>query len=277
MEANILTNKQHYDHLYGQTQVQNIVHKARNFETFLDDAIQTDTSWHGMYNGNFRNRLAGKRVLELGCGDGLNSIVMALLGAEVIASDISEISENIIKEVNSQIGTSVQTVTGDFSLMEFEPQSFDYIVGKAFLHHLTHDLEKEYLCKVAKLLKQNGEARFFEPAVNSKALDYIRWLIPVPGRPSILNKKAFKDWKDHDPHPQRDNSSRHFQQVGKFYFDEVKIVPIGSIERLCRLIPIGSFNRKFRRWAHQIELYLPNWFRNSAARSQLIVFRTPHQ
>lgn len=159
--------------------------------------------------------------------------------------------------------------------MKFQPMSFDFIIGKAFLHHLTPPLEKKYLHKVAALLRKEGEARFFEPAMNNKILDNIRWAVPVPNRPSILNKRAFQEWKDNDPHPDRDNSSRHFQQVGKLYFDEVKIVMIGSIERLCRIIPKGSFVRKFRRWAHRIELTLPNWFRYTAARSQLIVFRNP--
>ena len=276
METNILVNKQHYDHIYEQTQIENIVHKAIEYKTFLDDAIKTDTSWHGMYYGGFRDRLAGKRILELGSGDGLNAIIMALLGGDVIANDISGATELIINEINNQIGTRVRPLTGDFRLMEFEAGSFDFIVGKAFLHHLTHDLENEYLYKVSMLLKEEGEARFFEPAMNSKSLDRIRWLIPVPGRPSVLNKMAFQVWKENDPHPLRDNSSQHFQEVGKLYFDEINIILIGSIERFCRLLPAGKINRIFRRWAHRIETTLPMWFRYPAARSQLIIFREPH-
>ncbi|MBW8011277.1 MAG: class I SAM-dependent methyltransferase [Chloroflexi bacterium] len=276
MGNNILTNKEHYDSLYSKTQVQTVVDKAQSFEEFLDDAIQTDTSWHGLYAGNSRNRLKGKRILELGSGDGLNAIIMCLLGGDVTAIDISEVTEKIIKEVNRQVGTSVEALTGDFCLMEFKSESFDFIIGKAFLHHLTHELEFEYLKKVAKLLKREGEARFFEPAMNSKILDFIRWLIPVPGRPSLLNKRAFKEWKDNDPHPERDNSSQHYEKVGKLYFEEVQIAFIGSIERICRLIPAGKFNRRFRRWAHRIETRLPNWFRYLAARSQLIIFRAAH-
>jgi SAM-dependent methyltransferase len=275
METNLLKNKQHYNELYRQIQVQDIVSRAHNFEAFLNDAIKTDTSWHGLYKDDLRNNLAGKKVLELGAGDGLNATMMTLLGAEVVAIDISDLTEIIIKEINKQLGTQIEALIGDFNIMEFQPMSFDFIIGKAFLHHLTHDLEKEYLSKVAKLLRGDGEVRFFEPAMNNKILDKIRWMVPVPGRPSSLNKKAFQEWKDNDPHPERDNSSQHFQQVGELYFDEVNIVPIGSIERLGRLIPLGRFNRKYRRWAHRVELTLPNWFRYSAARSQLIVFRRP--
>jgi len=275
METNIQTNKEYYDQLYGQTKVQEIVYRARNFEAFLDNAIKTDTSWHGMYQGGYKDRLAGKRVLELGAGDGLNSAIMALLGAKVIAIDISDGTGTIISEINTQLGTRIDSFTGDFLLMNFQPESFDFVIGKAFLHHLTHELEEEYLCKVARLLRKDGEARFFEPAVNSMVLDKIRWMVPVPDRPSIFNKRAFRTWKSNDPHPARDNSSDHFRQIGKQYFGEVNIVLIGSIERFYRLIPDGKINRRFRRWAHRVEPYLPAFFRYFAARSQLIVFRKP--
>jgi SAM-dependent methyltransferase len=276
IETNLLVNKQYYDKFYAQVRIQDIVSQAQHYKEFLDDAIQTDTSWHGMYQNGFRNRLAGKSVLELGAGNGLNAAMMALLGAEVIACDISDVTATIVTEINQQLGTTIQPITGDFSRMEFEPASFDFIVGKAFLHHLTHDLESEYLKRVAALLKPDGEARFFEPAENSEFLENIRWAVPVPGRPSILDKKAFQQWKEKDPHPERDHSSQHYQQAGSLYFDETHIVVMGSIERLCRLVPPGKFNREFRRWAHRVELKLPDWFRYAAARSQLVVFQKPH-
>jgi len=275
METNIIQNKKHYNQLYGQTKVQEIVYKARNFEAFLDNAIATDTSWHGIYKGGLRDRLAGRRVLELGAGGGLNSAIMALLGAKVIAVDISDGMGIFIKELNDQLGTQIDWLTGDFNKMDFQPETFDFIIGKAFLHHLTVELEEGYLSKAATILKKDGEARFFEPAINNKTLDKIRWMVPVPGRPSILNKKAFQKWKSNDPHPERDNSSVHFQKVGRMYFDEVEIFLIGSIERFCRLIPAGKFNGQFRRWAHRMEPKLPMFFRYSAARSQLIELRKP--
>ena len=49
-------------------------------------------------------------------------------------------------------------------------------MGKAFLHHLTHEDEALYLSKVAALLREGGEARFVEPAVNSRILDSVRTL-----------------------------------------------------------------------------------------------------
>lgn len=233
--SNVAKNKDHYNDLYSHVSAELIVAKVRNSEPFLDKAIKTDTSWHGLYQGDFRHLLKGKNILELGCGDGLNALIMAKLGGQVTAIDISEQSKVIIDKVNKECSLSVRAVTGDFSNELFEENSFDIVVGKAFLHHLTHDQEALYLEKVAKLLKPTGEARFLEPATNSKLLDNLRWLTPVPGRPSKLNQKAFAEWKENDPHPTRDNSTEHFVTVGHNFFDLVETVMVGSLERFVDL------------------------------------------
>lgn len=276
--TNTFQNKNHYDQVFSHVSVDTLIQKVKNSRVFLKDAIETDTSWHGLYQGGFRDIIAGKQVLELGCGDGLNALIMAQLGANVTAIDISEKSQILIESANKQLSLSVTAISGDFQKMDFfNSQTFDFVLGKAFLHHLTHEVEKSYLEKVARLLKSSGEARFFEPAINSKWIDMLRWVTPVPGRPSILNRKEFIEWKKKDPHPIRDNSTKHYIQVGNLYFDYVQTIMIGSIERLCRVLPSGKFNRSYRRWAHRIEPKLPDWFRYSAARSQLIIYRSPKQ
>lgn len=275
-ELTISRNREHYDHEYAHVNVDILVDKVRRLKTFFDDATKTDTSWHGFYHGGFADRIAKKRVLELGCGNGLNALVMASFGAEVVANDLSRETERILKDAASKLQIeSLQVSVGDFATIPFEPRSFDFIVGKAFLHHLTPELEDEYLSKAARLLKPTGEARFCEPAVNSPLLDKVRWMVPVPGRPSMLSKTKFRKFQEQDPHPERDNSSDHYRRLGKKFFFDVGIVPLGSLERFCRLMPQGSFNRRFRRWAHRVEAGLPMWFRLKAARSQLIAFGRP--
>ncbi|MGE0757693.1 MAG: class I SAM-dependent methyltransferase [Pirellulaceae bacterium] len=273
---NTAKNTQHYDQRYRSVRVDCIVNIVRGFQVFLDDAVQTDTSWHGFYKHGFAQRLAGKRVLELGCGDGLNALIMASLGAHVVANEISAESMRIVTEAAATLNLSnVETLLGDFGELSIEERAFDFVVGKAILHHLTHDIEEAYVGKITRILKPTGEARFFEPAVNSRVLDAIRWLVPVPGRPSMLSRKAFAAWKAADPHPDRDNSSAHYRRLGNKYFDKVDIEPIGSLERLCRWMPRKGWSRAYRRWAHRVEVRLPQTFRNFAARSQLIEYRLP--
>ena len=275
-EKNTLKNKTHYDEVYGKINIQPILNKINNLENFMNDVTKTDTSWVGLYHGNFQEKLKGKKVLELGCGDCTNAAVMAAFGAEVYANDISQKSGEIIKQLNENYDFEVKIkfVEGDFLKSEIINDFFDIVIGKAFVHHLTHEQEIEFTKRIVSVLKPNGTVRYFEPAVNNKFLDALRWLTPVPGRPSKIQTKKFNRWKINDPHPERDNSSKHYEKIGSEYFKDAIIVPIGAIERFHRILP-KKINRTFRRFAFRLEKKLPYSLNLSFARSHLIEYKMP--
>lgn len=275
-KENTLRNEKHYDEKYAGAGVRHILKMLSNLEAFMQDATQTDTSWVGLYHGNFQEYLKGKKVLELGCGDCTNAAIMAALGADVYANDISQKSGDIIKRLNENYDfpNKITFLHGDFLKVTVPENYFDVVLGKAFVHHLTHEQEIEFTRKIVFMLKPDGMVRYFEPAVNNKFLDEIRWLIPVPGRPSKLQRKKFRQWKLKDPHPERDNSSGHYIKIGKQYFEKTKIVPIGSIERFHRILP-KKYSRKFRRFAFKFEKKLPKSINLSLTRSHLIEYKIP--
>lgn len=270
-------NKLHYEKLYRNYDIKNILHWINNLNIFLETSLSTETSWFAIYQNDFKREIVGKKVLEMGCGDCLNAAVMAALGAEVYANDLAQASGEIVKKLNEnyKFKYPIKFIEGDFLNNNLTSQNFDFIIGKAFLHHLTIPIEQLFLRETARLLKEDGEARFFEPAVNNKFLDDLRWLIPVNGRPSKFNKAAFKIWKDNDPHPDRSFSSNHFQNAGKEYFKEVKIIPVGTLERFNKFIKGKALNNRFRRWALRNEKTIPYNLNRSLTRSQLIIYRKP--
>ncbi|MCH4821596.1 class I SAM-dependent methyltransferase [Gramella lutea] len=277
LDKNQIKNKNHYEDLYSDFSIKSILWKLNNLESYLDDAIATDTSWNALYQKDLRNRLKGKKVLEMGCGDCTNAAIMSALGAEVYANDIADASGLIINKLNEQYNFRfpIKFIKGDFLKNDLKAKQFDFVIGKAFLHHLTIPIEKKFLQETAKLLKKDGEARFFEPAVNNKFLDFIRWYIPVPGRPSKFRKNSFKEWKLKDPHPDRSFSSNHWELVGREFFKQVEIITIGSLERFSRIIKKKENKWKFRRWAFKSEKKLPKTINRSFSRSQLIIYKNP--
>lgn len=276
-DQNQKKNKLHYEALYANYPIRNILHWVNNLDEFLDSATTTETSWHSLYQGNLKERLAGKKVLEMGCGDCVNASIMAALGAEVYANDIASASGEIIKEVNANYSfkTPIKFIEGDFLKNELLSNQFDFIIGKAFLHHLTLPVEKLFLKETARLLKLDGEARFFEPAVNNKFIDEIRWHIPIGERPSKFNKVAFAQWKKEDPHPDRSFSSKHFKKAGKEFFMKTEIIPLGALERFSKLFSWGESKNSYKRWALQKEKILPNFLNTTLARGQLIIYKSP--
>ncbi len=274
---NTTKNKQHYDKRYAKIDISKILKIVENVDKYLDEVTVVDTSWVCMYSGNFREEIKGKKILELGCGNCYNAAVMAALGAEVYANDISDKSGAIIEALNAKTNFKypIKYLKGDFLKIELLPNDFDLVVGKAFLHHLTHEQEREFMKKIVASLRPEGGARFVEPAVNNLILDKLRWMIPVPGRPSSLNIKKFKEWQGNDPHPIRDNSGKHYRALGYNNFKEVKIQSVGSLERFHRLFPKAKWNRKFRSRALKFEKILPKFLQQEFARTQTITYKFP--
>ena len=274
-DENQKKNKEHYEKLYANYPISNILYWINNLDDFLESAIKTETSWFALYQHNFQDKIKGKKVLEMGCGDCTNAAVMAALGAEVYANDIAASSGDIVKRINKNYNFQypIKFIEGDFLNNNLPAHSFDFVIGKAFLHHLTIPVEKLFLKETARLLKEDGEARFFEPAVNSKLLDEIRWYLPIGGRPSKLNKEKFRIWKEKDPHPDRSFSSSHWKRVGAAFFREVEIIPVGTLERFSRLFKWGEKRNKFKRWALKNEKLLPRSLNSVFTRSQLIIYR----
>jgi SAM-dependent methyltransferase len=280
VEPNCAKNKRHYDRRLGGVVPHEVVAKVRDARRFLDDAVRTDTSWAALYCRDFAARLPGARILEVGAGDGLNALVMAALGAHVTCVDISDHMPALVRGVAAELGlgANVQPICGDFTRMAINvARPFDFIVGKAVLHHLTHDEEARCLSQAADLLRPGGEARFAEPAVNSRWIDACRWLVGVPGRPSSLDRAAFRAYLEADPHPVRDNSSVHYRRQGARFFEQVEIVPVGGLERFERILPRGAFLRPYRRAALRAERWLPYNVQLTIARAQTIVMSSPRR
>lgn len=276
-EQNTKKNKQHYDKVYADVNISRLVNIVTDVHAFLRNKTQIDTSWVCMYYNNFKDQIKGKKVLELGAGDCTNAAVMAALGAKVYANDISTKSGEIISKLNKQVFFKhpITYINGDFLKVNFKESDFDFVIGKAFVHHLTHEQEEAFLEKIRNCLKPEGLVRFVEPAVNNKILDALRWMVPVKGRPSSLQKSKFNQWKLEDPHPNRDNSGKHYKKIGNQFFNEVEIVSVGAIERFNRLFPNASWNRKFRKKAYKLEKLMPKFLQYQLARTQTIIYKFP--
>jgi SAM-dependent methyltransferase len=269
-------NKARYDHKYSNAQIESIISIVSRGIEFIEEAILNHTSWRGLYHGGLQHRLRGARVLELGSGDCTNALLMAKLGAEVVATDLSDASPQIARTVAARLNIPIEAHSGDLLLLasQMESRTFDFVIGKAFVHHLTNSEERDCYSAVAELIRPSGEVRWFEPAVNSPLLDAIRWAIPVPGRPSSLDRRRFREFREMDVHPVRDNSSDSYRRIGGEFFGEIEVYPIGALERFGRLMP-NRYRQSYRRTAFRAEEAIPVALHEWAARSQTVVMRAP--
>jgi SAM-dependent methyltransferase len=123
--------------------------------------------------GDVRN----KTVLEYGCGDGLNTIILARRGADVKALDISPELISIARQrfVANHVSANVEFIVGSAHDLPLLDDSVDVVFGMAILHHLDLALSAR---EVKRVLRHGGRAIFMEPVRNSKVIRLVRWLIP---------------------------------------------------------------------------------------------------
>ena len=103
---------------------------------------------------------SSKRVLEIGCGTGTLTEILADTSAEVVATDIfPEFLDVVRKKINNAPNVSLQLADAQM-LAGLPKQSFDVVCGLSILHHL--DI-KFTLKNILRVLKPGGCIAFSEP------------------------------------------------------------------------------------------------------------------
>lgn len=124
--------------------------------------------------------LAGKKVLDVGCGGGLLTEGMAALGAEVMGIDLSEkplaVAQLHLHESGQRI--DYRLVSAEALAAEM-PSSFDVVTCMEMLEHVPDPASTVRAC--ATLVKPGGQVFFSTINRNPKA-----WLFAVIGAEYLL-------------------------------------------------------------------------------------------
>lgn len=185
--------------------------------------------------------LAGKTVLDYGCGTGEDTAHFADSGATVHAFDISpgsvEVARRRMQLMN--LADRCQIETRAAGQLGFPDQTFDVVAGFAILHHLHTQLPTIYK-ELDRLLKPNGVAAFIEPMANSRLLRTLRKIAPVPTHATPDERQL--TYADFEP------MRKHFKSIEFHHFY--------NLGRLTRLL--GEWSElPLRRIDHHAQRLLP--------------------
>ena len=133
----------------------------------------------------------GKKVLDLGCGDGSTSLFFARQGANVVAVDISEVAINKLSQFCQQnnIPNVAAIKASAFEIGELE--QFDFVFGNMILHHL--EPFGVFSDVLRKSIVSGGKAFFHE---NSAFSDVLIWF-----RNNLVGKYGIPKYGDDDEFP----------------------------------------------------------------------------
>ena len=94
----------------------------------------------------------GRRVLDCGCGSGVQSKLLFEKGLEVVGLDLSP---RMINEAKKRV-PEAKFVVGDMTKMEFTDEAFDGVYARASLLHVPKNLIPKVLRSINKILKDGG-------------------------------------------------------------------------------------------------------------------------
>lgn len=230
---------EHFDRVYSEEAKHDpLVLSQREIDRYA--GVRQNTIHSKEFCFHLAGNLQGKRVLEICCGNGTDTALLAKLGAHVCAYDISPeaISLTLKRAEANGVGDRVEAVTCGDLMEAFAGQTFDVIVGFAALHHLPLEQLGEQL---SSRLNPGGVAVFQEPVVNSKALDKFRRMIPY---------RVVEITEDEEP--MNDTSigalAKHFAKIERREFE--------CVSRIYPLIPF-RWGRNFLFGVDRALMHLP--------------------
>lgn len=174
------------------------------------------------YDRQIRERCAGAKVLEYGCGPYSQASRMTPLGAWVVGIDISPVA---IEQYRRRGAGRVRAAVMNAENLALAAGSFDLVCGTGILHHL--ELENCFR-EISRVLRPGGTAVFVEPLGHNPAINLYRRLTPglrsADEHPLLVEDLAV--------------AGRYFGQVETHYFHLTGLAaaPLRRIPGFARLV-----------------------------------------
>jgi ubiquinone/menaquinone biosynthesis C-methylase UbiE len=107
----------------------------------------------------------GKRVLEIGFGNGVMSFQIARSGNKTVGIDVSKIFLDLAKsKLHGETGLDLRFEFGDARSLKFDDNSFDYVISSNLIEHLSANDTRTHMLEVRRILTERGCYRCFAPS-----------------------------------------------------------------------------------------------------------------
>jgi 2-polyprenyl-3-methyl-5-hydroxy-6-metoxy-1,4-benzoquinol methylase len=125
-------------------------------------------------------QFAGKRILDVGCGEGENSLLLGALGARVTGIDVSPHAIELARARAkiSGLESTTEFICSPIETARLPERAFDVVWGDNILHHLLPVLDGT-MEAITKCARPGGLIVFMEPTNLNPTLRRIRFLVPV--------------------------------------------------------------------------------------------------
>jgi len=209
---------------------------------FSDDAYLDHETWIRPAFDRL-GEVAGRRVLDYGCGHGMAAVVLARRGARVTAFDLSS---GYLAEARARAaanGVAVAFAQADAERLPFADAAFDCVWGNAVLHHL--DIPTA-AAELRRVLRPGGRAVFCEPWGENPLLRWARHRLPYAGKQRTADEEPLR--------------RQHVEQL-RAVFPGLEVRGYQLLSMACRVLP-GRLIRNLEACDRWLLEWLPGlqWF-----------------
>jgi len=132
-------------------------HEARGSEAFFSEIERRRYRWHYHLRDLFRELQGSSgRLLEIGCGMGMDSVQLARCGFQVTAVDLTEAALTLARQYAASRRVDIDFRTGNAEALEFGDGEFDAAYSFGVLHH-TPNIESA-IAELHRILRPGGVA-----------------------------------------------------------------------------------------------------------------------
>jgi tRNA (cmo5U34)-methyltransferase len=144
-----------------QARFDNDVDRFSQLDTGQKTTIDAPLAMELITNAAIASTSPIRRVLDVGCGAGNNTIKLRIsLGCD-FAADLIDLSQPMVQRAYERVaavcGGEIKTMVGDFRQVAIPSDAYDVVIAAAVLHHLRDDADWLYAFqKLFRVLRPGG-------------------------------------------------------------------------------------------------------------------------
>jgi len=177
--------------------------------------------------------VAGKTLVDVGCGRGSSSLYFARAGAKVISVDFSQVAVDNLNRYCAENGIdnirAVRMGAQDVGQLG----KVDFVFGSMILHHI--EPFHEFAATLRSLLKSEGKAFFYENSARSRLMIWFRQ--------NVIGKLWIPKVGDAEEFPL---TPKEVDELRRHFHVDVEIPFLLYFEMIARYIFRGLFRGTFR-------------------------------
>lgn len=136
-------------------------------------------------------KLKGKKILEVGCGNGEKTLALAAYTGEVYAVDPREESIKTAKAEHAR--PNIHYAVGSAQRLDFDAACFDAVLFTLSFHHVPVESMRTAIEEAVRVVKPGGNIVFAEPGFNADFYEAEKYFATSEGDERAVKARAYSE------------------------------------------------------------------------------------